>query len=115
MPRTAPSWRKQLEIALPVAKRAGGSSITAAEEKPGEGEPDARARQQRRREELRHVRGRRAQADREQRAAQREQQPARDGRHARPVAVDRPPRQRARTAPPSAAPASRPRPADSVE
>ena len=30
MPSTAPIWRKQAEIALPVAKRAGGSSATAA-------------------------------------------------------------------------------------
>ena len=30
MPSTAPSWRKQEEIADPVAKRAGGSSATAA-------------------------------------------------------------------------------------
>src|SRR5215207_1391985 len=39
MPRTAPSWRKQFDTALPVAKRAGGSSITAAEEKPAKDRP----------------------------------------------------------------------------
>jgi hypothetical protein len=30
MPSTAPSWRAQALIALPVEKRAGGSSRTAA-------------------------------------------------------------------------------------
>ena len=30
MPRTAPIWREVEEIALPVAKREGGSSATAA-------------------------------------------------------------------------------------
>ena len=34
MPSTAPSWRAQALIALPVAKRAGGSSATAALPKP---------------------------------------------------------------------------------
>ena len=39
IPSTAPSWRKQVEIALPVAKRAGGSSMTAAELKPANESP----------------------------------------------------------------------------
>ena len=30
MPRTAPIWREVAEMALPVAKREGGSSATAA-------------------------------------------------------------------------------------
>ena len=39
MPSTAPSWRKQEEIALPVAKRVGGSSITAALENDANDSP----------------------------------------------------------------------------
>ena len=30
IPRTAPIWRMQVDTALPVAKRSGGSSATAA-------------------------------------------------------------------------------------
>ena len=39
MPRTAPSWRQQAEIAEPVAKRAGGSPATAAELQPANDSP----------------------------------------------------------------------------
>src|SRR5690349_20780215 len=39
MPRTAPSWRKQEEIAEPVAKRAGGISDTAAALHPANDRP----------------------------------------------------------------------------
>ena len=39
IPSTAPSWRKQEEIAEPVAKRAGGSSATAAELQPANDSP----------------------------------------------------------------------------
>ena len=78
MPSTAPSWRKQDEIAEPVAKRAGGRSATAAELQPANDSPTPIPVRIVAGRNSRHVRGVGAQPGREQHAAEREQQPAGD-------------------------------------
>ena len=96
MPSTAPNCRKQDEIADPVAKRAGGSSITAAEQNDANDSPTPVP--------VSNVAGRNSVTYAGEEPSptanstqpDREQQAARHRRHALPVAIDHPPRQRRR-------------------